>query len=134
MGVDAMEHFRRWKEPEALLEMCQLAVVERPGHQGFDQAGFSAKYPGSEGRVTLISMPLMGISGSEIRRRATAGMSLRYYLPEGVADYIRQHKLYRVDGESEDDGEIGTVPNKLDRLLEVALERGALKYGKVTLS
>ena len=130
LGLDAMEHFSRWKEPESLLEMCQWAVVERPGHQGFNQGEFLAKYPSSEGKVTLISMPLIGISGSEIRRRVTAGMSLRYYLPEGVAEYIRQHKLYRVDGGSGDAGEIGTVPNKLDRLLELAWERGALSSGK----
>ena len=134
LGLDAMEHFSKWKEPETLLELCQWAIVERPGHQGFNQGEFLAKYPSSEGKVTLISMPLIGISGMDIRRRVTAGMSLRYYLPEGVAEYIRQHKLYRVDGGSGDAGEIGTVPNKLDRLLELALERGALKYGKFALS
>lgn len=134
LGLDAMEHFSRWKDPEALLELCQWAVVERPGHQGFDQAGFLTKYPGAEGRITLLSMPLMGISGSEIRRRATAGMSLRYYLPEGVAAYIQQHGLYREEGGSGDTGENGAAPGSVDRLLEVALERGALKYGKFTLS
>ena len=40
LGLDAMEHFSRWKEPESLLEMCQWAVVERPGHKGFNQCEF----------------------------------------------------------------------------------------------
>jgi orotate phosphoribosyltransferase len=79
-------------------------------------------------------MPLMGISASEIRRRAKAGMSLRYYLPEGVAEYIQEHKLYGQEVGSEGNGGEGVGPGSLERLLEVALERGALKYGKFTLS
>ena len=134
LGLDAMEHFSEWKEPETLLDLCQWAVVERPGHQGFDQAGFLVKYPGSAGKVVLLSMPLMGISGSEIRRRAEAGMSLRYYLPEAVAEYIQQHRLYQLDSEPGDEVVAGTLPHTVERLLEVALERGALKYGKFTLT
>ena len=134
LGLDAMEHFSRWKEPETLLELCQWAVVERPGHQGFDLAGFGSKYPGSAGKINLLSMPLMGISASEIRRRAKAGMSLRYYLPEGVAEYIQEHKLYGQEVGSEGNGGEGVGPGSLERLLEVALERGALKYGNFTLS
>ena len=125
LGLDAMEHFSRWKEPESLLELCQWAVVERPGHQGFDLAGFGSKYPGSTGKINLLSMPLMGISASEVRRRAKAGMSLRYYLPEGVAEYIQEQQLYGqyvLSGWNEDE----TAPSGLERLLEVALERGAL--------
>ena len=134
LGLDAMEHFSEWKDPETLLELCQWAVVERPGHQGFDQDRFLAQYPMAAGKVTLLSMPLMGISGSEIRRRANAGMSLRYYLPEGVAAYIKQHRLYQRDNGPGDNREIGTASNTVERLLEVALERGALKYGKFTLT
>lgn len=132
LGLDAMEHFSKWKEPEALLELCHWAVVERPGNQGFDQDGFLTRYPGAQGKITLISMPLMGISGSEIRRRAEAGMSLRYYLPEPVAEYIQQHNLYKVDHGT--DGEPVVASQTVERLLEVALERGALKYGKFTLT
>ena len=134
LGLDAMEHFSRWKEQESLLELCQWAVVERPGHQGFDLAGFGSKYPGSSGKINLLSMPLMGISASEIRHRAKAGMSLRYYLPEGVAEYIQEHQLYGQEVRSEGYEGKGTWRGSLERLLEVALERGALKYGKFTLS
>ena len=133
LGLDAMEHFSEWKEPETLLELCRWVVVERPGHQGFDQARFLAKYPGSAGKITLLSMPLMGISGSEIRRRAAAGMSLRYYLPEAVADYIQQNKLYQEGNGAGNTRAVGTQ-HTVERLLEVALERGALKYGKFTLT
>ncbi len=134
LGLDAMEHFSKWKEPEALLDLCQWVVVERPGHQGFDQAGFLSKYPGSAGKITLLSMPLMGISGSEIRRRAKAGMSLRYFLPVGVAEYLHRHNLYRQDDEPANTEAVGAAPHSVERLLEVALERGALKYGKFTLT
>ncbi|PKB68014.1 MAG: hypothetical protein BZY81_03175 [SAR202 cluster bacterium Io17-Chloro-G4] len=134
LGLDAMEHFSGWKDPETLVDLCHWVVVERPGHQGFDQASFLADYPGSAGKITLLSMPLMGISASEIRRRAQAGMSLRYYLPGGVSEYVQRHHLYQADGETSDKVTVGTAPPTRGRLLEVALERGALKYGKFTLT
>ena len=33
IGMDALEQFHRWKNPERLVELCHLAVVNRPGHQ-----------------------------------------------------------------------------------------------------
>jgi nicotinate-nucleotide adenylyltransferase len=35
------------------------------------------------------------ISGSVIRRRAAAGRSVRYLVPDAVARYIADHQLYR---------------------------------------
>jgi nicotinate (nicotinamide) nucleotide adenylyltransferase len=134
LGQDAMERFNEWKEPESLLELCNWAVVQRYGHQGFDQAGFLAQYPGSAGKVTLLTMPILDISGSEIRRRARIGMSLRYYLPEAVARYIERHQLYQLDNGSGITRASDIPSYRVERLLKVALERGALKYGNFTLS
>lgn len=134
LGQDAMERFNEWKEPGSLLELCNWAVVQRSGHQAFDQAGFVAQYPASAGKVILLSMPMLDISGSEIRRRAGIGMSLRYYLPGAVARFIEGHKLYRSDNGPRVTGAPDIPSQTLERLLEVALDRGALKYGKFTLS
>lgn len=144
LGVDAMEQFHRWKDPERLLQLSNWVVVERPGHQGFDLPGFLARYPGAAGKVQLLSIPALGISGTELRGRAAEGTSLRYYVPDAVADYIEQHQLYAA-GEPDS----GTAPaaaaggpgapgggetHTIQRLLDVALDRGALKYGDFTLT
>jgi nicotinate-nucleotide adenylyltransferase len=38
-----------------------------------------------------VSLP---VSARELRRRLTAGESVRYLVPLAVADYIAQHHLY----------------------------------------
>lgn len=140
MGLDAMDQFDRWKEPERLLKLCRWVVVERPGYEGFNVQEFVARYPVAAGRVHLVSMPLMGISGSEIRRRAAAGTSLRYHVPRSVAKYIEEHQLYVGEADSaavpQADFPRGSQPDHttVARLLEVAVQRGAIKYGRFTLT
>ena len=31
VGSDVLDHFHRWKEPDEILALCRLAVIERPG-------------------------------------------------------------------------------------------------------
>ena len=142
LGSDAMEQFHRWKDPERLLELCDWVVVERLGHESFDLSAFCSRYPGAAGSVRLLSMPTMGVSGTEIRRRAAAGLCLRYQVPDPVARYIEEQRLYS-SGQYEDDtvktvdsitsSVAGPGKDTSRRLLDVALERGALKYGEFTL-
>jgi nicotinate-nucleotide adenylyltransferase len=95
MGMDALEQFHRWKEPERLLELCQLVVVNRPGHQAVDVGNVTPRYPQASGRVTLLSAPRIEISSTDIRRRAAQGISFRYQTPEAVERYILEHRLYQ---------------------------------------
>ena len=128
LGVDAMEQFHRWKEPAYLLELCHWVVVERPGHEIFDLSGLISRYPAASGKVTVLSTPYVAISGSEIRRRAAAGTSVRYHIPDAVAEYIDRYGIYGAEPTDR-----GTQVED-SRLLDVALDRGALKFGKFTLT
>ena len=143
VGQDALEQFSQWKDPDRILALCHLAAVRRPGWLEFDTEEFVGRYPQAAGRLELLAMPLVEISSSELRRRAAAGGSLRYQVPDTVAEYIRRHQLYRRgsgsamvspgdDVETDDDGrESGEV---VAGLLKLALARGALKYGEFTLT
>jgi nicotinate-nucleotide adenylyltransferase len=51
-------------------------------------------FPGLEDRVRFLPGPLLPISGSVVRRRAAAGRSVRYLVPDPVAHYIAEHRLY----------------------------------------
>jgi nicotinate-nucleotide adenylyltransferase len=43
-------------------------------------------------------MPRIGISSTMVRRRVSAGQPIRYFVPDGVLDYIETHGLYRNPG------------------------------------
>jgi nicotinate-nucleotide adenylyltransferase len=94
VGVDVLDQFHRWKDPEQVLELCHLVVVTRPGHEGFDRCAWSARFPRAAEKLTLLSGLQIDISGTEIRRRAARGDSLRNLVPEPVEEYIRERGLY----------------------------------------
>ncbi len=87
VGSDTYPEMATWKEPDRLFSLCSVAVAARPG-EGF---GAAAGTP----RAEVIDGPGLPISSTEVRRRVGAGRSVRYLVPEGVADYIAKRGLYR---------------------------------------
>ena len=94
VGEDILGSFHLWKDPERVLELSRLVVVGRPGVDALDWEDWSAKFPGAATRVTRLATPLIDLSGTGIRQRVCQGESLRYLVPEPVADYIRARGLY----------------------------------------
>ena len=45
--------------------------------------------------MTLLDGPRIRLSASEVRGRAAAGLSVRYLVPDAVAAYIADHRLYQ---------------------------------------
>ena len=130
LGLDALEQFHRWKQPERIIELCQLAIASRPGFQNSrildEQLG---RYPKLGSKVNFVAAPVMDISGSSIRLRASEGRSIKYRVPETVERYIERQELYCPVNSSR-----VPVTSSTERLLSLSLARGALKYGQFTLS
>ena len=99
LGLDALEQFHRWEQPERIIELCELALVSRPGFQNSrildEQLG---RYPELGSKVNFLAAPVMDISGSSIRFRASQGRSIKYRVPEAVERYIEKHSLYMPTG------------------------------------
>lgn len=95
LGQDALADFHRWKAPERVLELCRLAVAPRPGSQAPEWAEIFTRHSLPAGQVTLLEAPQLDISGTGIRRRVAEGRSIRYLVPNAVAEYIREQGLYR---------------------------------------
>ena len=137
LGLDALEQFHRWERPEKIIELCELAIASRPGFQNSrildEQLG---RYTELGSRVNFLTAPVMDISGSNIRRLAGEGRSIKYRVPEAVERYIKQEGLYRPGEPSEHSvaSPTGTENSGAQRLLNLSLARGALKYGQFTLS
>lgn len=110
IGSDSFRDISSWYRYAEIFAACNIVVVERPGAEIKDlrtplpvaiaaefcydsarlclthRSGFSVYY--------LAGIPL-AISSSEIRSLARGGHSLRYLLPERVAGYIEEKRIYR---------------------------------------
>ena len=86
-GADALGEILSWREPEEVLRLAHLVGVTRPGHVLAD--------PGlAPGRVTLLEIPALAISSSDIRARVSRGEPIRYLVTPGVEAYIAKVGLY----------------------------------------
>ena len=94
VGGDMAHSLPTWREPEGILRLARVAVAERAEVRRADIAERLAGLDQAD-RVAFFDMPRIDISSSEIRRRAAAGRSIRYLVPDAVAEYVADRGLYR---------------------------------------
>ena len=100
LGRDTLVELPLWKEPKRMVQMCRLVVAprlvlseaEEPSSEALQD--LETAIPGLLGEIIQLDMPLIGISSSDIRQRIGRGLSIRYLVPTGIAEYISEHKLY----------------------------------------
>lgn len=93
LGYDTLTTVALWKEPQRLMQLCRLVVAPRSGSE-VDLGFLEMALPGVENDIVQLHMPLLEISSSNIRRRVISGASIRYLVPDTVAEYIAAQKLY----------------------------------------
>lgn len=91
-GADAILEIFHWKDPEEVLGLAHFIAATRPG---YDLARFEKEAPTSHPKVSVMDVPALAISSSDVRRRVAAGEPIRYLVPEGVQMYIEKAGLYR---------------------------------------
>ena len=92
LGGDSLAQLPTWKDPIRILNLVdRLGVMRRPG----EVLPNLTNLPEIEEKMVTISAPLLQISSREIRAKIAEGKNFRYYLPEGVFEYIFSINLYR---------------------------------------
>jgi nicotinate-nucleotide adenylyltransferase len=91
-GADAVLEIFQWKEPQDLFDLAHFIAATRPG---YDIAGFEASAPTSHPGITVMSIPALAISSTDVRDRVATGRPIRYLVPEGVNSYVQKAGLYR---------------------------------------
>jgi len=87
-GADAISQILTWKNVEKIWGLAQFVGVSRPGH--------TLEVPNSpHGAVSLLEIPALAISSTDIRGRVKAGKPIDYLLPDSVIDYIETNNLYQ---------------------------------------
>ena len=103
IGTDMLADLPSWHRAEEVMKTANILVAARSPWQDrlegiFEQLGGS--FPEEQVRRLregLVATPQIDISSSDIRRRLAEGRSIRFLVPEAVADYIHRHGLYRQD-------------------------------------
>jgi nicotinate-nucleotide adenylyltransferase len=90
IGADGLADLPLWRQPQRILELATLVVVNRP-----DAAAGAPIAPGQRSRpIQHVAIPSIGISSSDLRRRIAERRSIRYQVPRGVEAYIEANRLY----------------------------------------
>ena len=92
LGTDAMQGIDKWKQPERLIKLCRLGLVKR-GTRVIEDV--LIRVPEAlKDSVDLVQMPMIETSSSELRDMMERGRSVTLWIPNEVASYIRENKLY----------------------------------------
>jgi nicotinate-nucleotide adenylyltransferase len=106
VGGDAFAEFLTWHRPHDILGLAHLVVMQRPGEPMAEDPALRAlierhRTPdGTElqtrpsGRILFQPVTQLAISATDIRTRLRAGRSVRYLVPDAVADIIGREGLY----------------------------------------
>jgi nicotinate-nucleotide adenylyltransferase len=93
LGGDQAAALPRWHEPETVLSLATVAVVERSNWSRNAIGITVGRMPGAQ-RIRYLDMPIIQVSSSAIRRRVRSGQPIRYLVPDSVADHIEAKGLY----------------------------------------
>lgn len=97
MGSDSLADLRNWREPGRICDLATPVVAVRAGAAAVDVSPLEdiASAEQLEAiRRHVVEMPAVGISSTDLRRRAAEGRSLRFQTPRAVEKYIETNGLY----------------------------------------
>ena len=97
MGADQFAAFRQWHRWQDILDIAIICIAGRAQSMPVEPQ-FEA-YESRSSRFTLLDLPLMPVSATQIRQLAASGAAtageITRLVPEAVARYISLHQLYR---------------------------------------
>lgn len=96
-GADAVAEILSWKDPEAVLNEAHFVAATRPGYDIKNMEPVLEK-------VSVMHIPALAISSSDIRARVASGRPVRYLMPREVAQFIATRGLYSSRGYDLDSG------------------------------
>lgn len=90
IGSDRIHDLPTWYKAEQLKELIQFIGLNRPS-EPLQLDSLSSDW---RSKLTIVPMPLIDISSTLIRNRLRSGLSVRYYVPDEVEQYLRGEQIY----------------------------------------
>lgn len=96
LGADSLFSIETWKYFREIFPTCTILAAMRDDKDAADMQRQIRYLEGAYGaRVCILQAPLLEISSTTLRERASQGKSLCYMVPDRVAEYIRKNHLYQ---------------------------------------
>lgn len=96
LGADSLFTIEQWRYFKEIFPTCTILAAMRDDKDAAEMNGqilcLERKY---DARISLLQAPLLEISSTKIRERASRGQSVRYMVPDVVAEYMKKHRLYQ---------------------------------------
>jgi nicotinate-nucleotide adenylyltransferase len=89
IGMDNYLTFHLWKEPQKILDMVTLIVMNRPGYPKQINEIIGTK------NTQFVDVPEIDIASSDIRHRVSSHQSIHYLVTNSVEEYISANDLFR---------------------------------------
>jgi len=96
IGGDQLRQFDRWREPERIIELAKPVVMVRlPDTRESLLRSLPVGYSKQEWEGRLIDVPQLDVGSTQVRGLVRQGGSIQGMVLPAVAEYIREHGLYR---------------------------------------
>ena len=96
IGQDQYAKLHTWREWQSLLTLVTVAVAARAGEAVTPSAELGGELGATPHRLLRLAMPEQHISSTEVRELASRGEDICPMVGAAVAEYITQHRLYKV--------------------------------------
>jgi len=93
IGGDSLRDFASWDQPAAILALCRLAVLPRPGAVA-DMPALSTTIPNLATAIDWLDAEPLMLSSTWLRRQFTDNSPVWGKMPANVQHYVNQHQLY----------------------------------------
>ena len=91
IGTDQFRQLHLWKDPERLMNLVELVVMDRGGQRGADQVPNVA---GAE-NAHFVPVRKVEISSTDVRVAVKDGQNISTLIPAAVEEIILRERLYR---------------------------------------
>ena len=96
LGADSLFSIEQWRYFREIFPTCTILAAMRDDKDAQSmQLQINYLKEKYNAKIELLRAPLVEISSTAIRKRAAKGLSVRYMVPDAVAEYIAEHQLYR---------------------------------------
>ena len=93
MGSDMLLSFHTWFRYTDLLELCTICAISR-GSEGYYNELCSYNEEKLSGKARIFDIAPIEISSTVVRNAVANGQDISRMVPIGVAEYIKEHRLY----------------------------------------